>query len=186
MSGGGTSLVMSFEELEVWRLRRREATADVVLKAGGKTGLVGMKVMKNGVSSPLNGNVILSVVFPRKFCSAVAGAAGVGANKALVKGSFCRCCKKWCLTAIDLFELVEIGMVIVSLGGNVPFRKLISILKFGWSGSLGAMLAWSSLGTAQLHTVSKLTQPLSSTAGSGRAMVEMPVGIGGKPVRFNH
>src|SRR2546423_625180 len=183
MSGGGTSLVMSFEEFEACLVRGRE---DVMLKADGRTGLVGMKVMKNGVASPLNGNVILSVVLPRNICSAVAGAGGVGANNASVKGSFCRCCKTPCLAAIDFFVVVELEIAIVSFAGSVPFRNLISTLKFGWSGSFGAMLAWSSLGTAQLQRVFKLTQPLFSIEGSGRVIVDMPVGMGGKPVRFNH
>lgn len=117
-------LVTSFEELEVCLMRSRE---DVALKAGGRIGLVGMKVIKNGVASPLNGNVILSVVLPRNICSAVAGAAGVGAKSAFVKGSFCR----FCMMPIDLLEAVELGRLIVSFAGTVPFRNLISILKLG-------------------------------------------------------
>jgi hypothetical protein len=124
MSGGGTSLVTSFEELEVCLMRSRE---DVALNAEGRTGLVGMKVIKNGVASPLNGNVILSVVFPRNICSAVGGGAGVGAKSAFVKGSFCRF---WTML-VDLLEAVELGKLSVSFAGTVPFRNLISILKLG-------------------------------------------------------
>jgi hypothetical protein len=90
------------------------------------------------------------------------------------------------LLLMDRLDFVELETTFVSFAGTVPFRKLISILKFGWSGSLGTMLAWSSLGTAQLHSVSKPTQPWFSTAASGLAMVEIPVGIGGKPVKFSH
>ena len=43
--------------------------------------------MKNGVASPLNGEVMLSVVLPRNVCSSRLGGSGFGSNSELVNGS---------------------------------------------------------------------------------------------------
>lgn len=112
-------------------MRRREPAGEVVLKADGKTGLADRNVMRKGVASPSKGNVILSVVLPRKICSAVGGAAGVGVNNAFVNGSFCRRCNTPRLLLVARLAVTASDMTIVSFAATVPFRKTISILKLG-------------------------------------------------------
>ena len=114
-AGGGKSI----PEVDVLVVCRREREAVVVLKAGGRRGVVGRKVMKKGVTSPAKGIVLLSVVLPRKVCSAKLGAAGEGVKRSLVKGS----------DAVPV--LVELERIWVSLAGTVPLRKRISNRKLG-------------------------------------------------------
>lgn len=115
--------------------------------------------MKNGVDSPSKGAVVLSVVLPRKDCSANDGGDGSGVKRSLVNGS-----RRWA-TAVP-FE-------------TVPFLKRISRRKFGWFASLGATDSCCSFGREHDHIVLGKTQSESSLVRSGRATVEIPVGIGG-------
>jgi hypothetical protein len=87
-------------------------------------GNAGMKVMKNGVSSPLKGVVMLSVVFPRKIWSFRRGGDGLGSKKSSVKGLSARVARD-----VDLFDISFDGIVI--LEGTVPFLKVIWKRKLG-------------------------------------------------------
>ena len=83
-------------------------------------------------------------------------------------------------------SLLRCAVWVIDEFATLPLTKLISSLILGWSGLLGALDACSSFGKAQLHMVAGETHPLFSTTASGCAIVEIPVGIGGYPVKLSH
>lgn len=97
----------------------------------GLAGDGGMKVMKNGVSSPSNGaELTLSVVFPRNICSSLLGGEGDALFNESVKAFLARrslsltnCPAETAFPAFgsDLFSLlVSFGEISVPCS-NVPF-----------------------------------------------------------------
>ncbi len=168
-----------------WRLKRRLGFSSVSSKDSGTAGSLVRRVRKNGVGSPLKGTVILSVVLPMNSCSAKLGGAGLGSKSEFVNGSFCRFTSTIRCKSVARLSLIPAAGT-VPLAFTVPFLNLISSRKFGWSELLGALPACCSRGNAQLQSELGCTHAVIVLAASGLAIVEMPVGIGGYPVRFNH